>query len=334
MRNPTSVSGEGLLFPTSRTSPRASNNLRAPSCPPPAFKLMALSLVLILLVGVFLILTPTASAAPESSDENMIGATLEASGDQHEYSLILLGGTTVTSVRIFVTREVTQPNIEVKELETPPTYAKAPPPTAESFLEITTNLQENYEIISATIEFKVSKSWMEKNGVTENSIKVWRLNDEWQELSTTLSDVGPSYLYFEAQSPGFSLFALSGVGTPPPASSPPLLLYTAVAAGVGAAGFSLFYWFRRRRMKPSISLEAIKRTVLGGREKKPEVSEEELAKKLAQLRKSAGGPLKEELKRIERESRAKLGTRSKTEREERAELLEKLKEAAKKREEE
>ncbi|KXB05108.1 hypothetical protein AKJ48_00120 [candidate division MSBL1 archaeon SCGC-AAA261O19] len=100
------------------------------------------------------------------------------------------------------------------------------------------------------------------------------MNGKWQELPTTLVDESPSYLYYEAQSPGFSIFAISAEGVPSPSPGLPLALYATVAAGFGTAGLSLFYWFRRRRIKPSVSLEDIKQTVMG-REEKTEVDEEE-----------------------------------------------------------
>lgn len=327
------ISGEGTLLPTSRTSPKkASDTQNAFSWPPPASKFMALLVTLSLLVGMMLVFTPSASAATEDSSENMSETTIEPDENQHGYSKILIGYT-ITRVQIFVSHRASGAEINVRELEGPPTGLENLPPAAQSFFEITTNLEENYEILSATIEFKVPKSWVGQDGAGENSIKLLRLNGKWQELPTTLVDESPSYLYYEAQSPGFSIFALSAEGVPPPTTGLPLALYAAVAAGIGTAGFSLFYWFRRRRIKPSISLEDIKQTVMG-REEKAEVDEDELAAEIAHLREAAGGPSKKEVEKGKRRSRVKLATGAELEREKRTELIEKLKKAAKKEEEE
>lgn len=230
MKDPATIPGEGILLPTPRILfKKASGTQDAFSWPTPASKFMALLITFSLVVGMMLVFTPSASAAPGDTSEN-IGATMKSGENQHGYSLILLGST-ITRVQIFVSHKTPRAEINVRELEGPPIGVENLPPAAQSFFEITTNLEENYEILSATIEFKVPKSWVEQNGASENSVKLLRLNGKWQELPTTLVDESPSYLYYEAQSPGFSIFAISAEGVPPPSPGLPLALYATVAAG-------------------------------------------------------------------------------------------------------
>lgn len=202
--------------------------------------------------------TPTDNFLDNGADETSL----------HDYSLIILGDSTITHVQIFLKQEIAQPKVSVAPLgEKSPGGVNAPS-DAKSFFEITTNVEDNYEIVRSKIGFKVSKTWLKKNEIQENSIKLMRLNGDWHELPTELKDETGTFLYFESESPGFSIFALSAKGNPP--EEPPYLLYTAMGIGMIGTGISIFYWFKNRRIKPSIPLEIIKEVVFGGEKSGPE----------------------------------------------------------------
>jgi len=62
------------------------------------------------------------------------------------------------------------------------------------------------------IGFKVEKSWLEKNDILESSIKLWRYNnDVWNLFLPEKVNEDDKYVYFEAKTPGFSPFAITGV---------------------------------------------------------------------------------------------------------------------------
>jgi PGF-pre-PGF domain-containing protein len=67
---------------------------------------------------------------------------------------------------------------------------------------------ENIE--DASVGFRVTKSWMESNGVTGSDIRLYRYSDSrWNELETIVDNEDDSYVYFRASTPGFSPFAIS-----------------------------------------------------------------------------------------------------------------------------
>lgn len=69
---------------------------------------------------------------------------------------------------------------------------------------------ENIE--NPVIGFKVEKAWLEKNAIPESSIRLWRYGDEmWAPLSTKKVSEDEGYIYFEAETPGFSPFAITGL---------------------------------------------------------------------------------------------------------------------------
>ncbi|WP_292388590.1 S-layer protein domain-containing protein [Methanosarcina sp. UBA5] len=59
--------------------------------------------------------------------------------------------------------------------------------------------------------FKVEKSWLQDKKIDQNSITLNRYNDKkWSELSAELLKEDDKYLYFIADTPGFSFFAITG----------------------------------------------------------------------------------------------------------------------------
>src|SRR3989338_5538085 len=78
------------------------------------------------------------------------------------------------------------------------------------YLEITkTNLQTS-GISSATINFKVPKSWLTANNIDKNTIALNRYDSGWTKLPTSILSEDSTYVYFTATSPGFSTFAITG----------------------------------------------------------------------------------------------------------------------------
>ncbi len=62
--------------------------------------------------------------------------------------------------------------------------------------------------------FKVEKSWIQDKKIDKSSITLNRYSDKtWNQLPTSLSSEDDKYLYFTAQTPGFSPFAITGKTT-------------------------------------------------------------------------------------------------------------------------
>jgi PGF-pre-PGF domain-containing protein len=69
-------------------------------------------------------------------------------------------------------------------------------------------------IENAVVSFKVPKSWVQNKKIDKSSITLNRYSDNtWNKLTTSLSSEDDSYLYFTAQTPGFSPFAITGKST-------------------------------------------------------------------------------------------------------------------------
>jgi len=72
--------------------------------------------------------------------------------------------------------------------------------------------EDNLE--NAVINFRVEKSWIKDKDIDQSSIVLNRYSDKkWNELPTTFLNEDDKYLYFKAESPGFSPFAITGEAT-------------------------------------------------------------------------------------------------------------------------
>ena len=66
-------------------------------------------------------------------------------------------------------------------------------------------------IESMRFEFKVKLSWINENKLHKETILLMRYHDaEWQNLTTTYLSEDDTYVYYEAETPGLSTFAVVG----------------------------------------------------------------------------------------------------------------------------
>ena len=66
-------------------------------------------------------------------------------------------------------------------------------------------------IENAVVFFKVEKSWIQDQKIDQSSITLNRYNDtKWNSLPTSLLSEDDKYVYFTAETPGFSPFAITG----------------------------------------------------------------------------------------------------------------------------
>ena len=101
---------------------------------------------------------------------------------------------------------------------------------------------EDVEKIS--IEFGVERSWIAEESIDEGTITLCRYDpesNEWTQLPTKKIGEDATYAYFSAESPGTSVFAITGGRIKPfPWALPVAVIAVLVAAVIGI-------WYRRRR---------------------------------------------------------------------------------------
>ena len=78
------------------------------------------------------------------------------------------------------------------------------------YLEITKTGLQTSQMSSVKVNFKVPKSWLNSNNIDKNTVTLNRYNNGWTKLATTIRSEDATYVYYAADTPGFSTFAITG----------------------------------------------------------------------------------------------------------------------------
>jgi PGF-pre-PGF domain-containing protein len=100
--------------------------------------------------------------------------------------------------------------IKVGQIESVPSTVKSFTNKIYKLVKITKGSTVNEDSIKdITIDFKVDKSWLTDNGIGEGDVALFRyVGDEWVELSTLVNFEDNNYIYYTAETPGFSYFTI------------------------------------------------------------------------------------------------------------------------------
>ncbi|MGB2727856.1 MAG: PGF-pre-PGF domain-containing protein [Halobacteriota archaeon] len=117
----------------------------------------------------------------------------------------------VSMITLKSDKNVNDVTVEVERIERTPDIPE-PSGVAYTYLEIT---EENAggAKIEGRVEFKVIKSWLADNNIDEATVTLNRYdeNEGWKALPTTkVGEDDEGFVFFEAQTSGFSTFAVTG----------------------------------------------------------------------------------------------------------------------------
>jgi len=79
------------------------------------------------------------------------------------------------------------------------------------YIDITTKNLKDEDLDEVKIQFEVNKSWINNNNIDPDTIALnrYRVN-AWERLQTRKTSEDNDFVYYEADTPGFSTFAISG----------------------------------------------------------------------------------------------------------------------------
>ncbi len=115
-----------------------------------------------------------------------------------------------TSVGLTLSEDATAVEVTATALSTKPaTISIGPSGTVYKYFDVTTTNIEETQVASATIDFKVEQDWVSRNNIDESTIRLARYSEgNWVPLETKQINEDDEYLYFEAETPGFSTFVV------------------------------------------------------------------------------------------------------------------------------
>lgn len=119
----------------------------------------------------------------------------------------------ITSMKIKAVNNVTNVNINVSKLASRPRYVVSDAPgVANQYINIDKANVSDADIEKVTIDFKADKIWIKENKINESTISLYRyeINDQWNKLETVKTSEDDTNIYYQAVSPGLSIFSVAG----------------------------------------------------------------------------------------------------------------------------
>ena len=102
--------------------------------------------------------------------------------------------------------------VKIEKVERTPDIPEPSSGTAYTYLKIEVE-NPGAAKIAGKVEFKVAKSWIADNSIDEATVKLNRYDESggnWNALTTSKVGEDDAIVLFEAQTPGFSLFGVTG----------------------------------------------------------------------------------------------------------------------------
>jgi len=132
--------------------------------------------------------------------------------------------TNINEIKLSVISQVSGIYVTVNKLaDKPADVAIAPTGTTMSYMSIVTDVA-NANVKNSTINFEVSKSWIANNNIDQDKVYLNRYtNNQWYRLATVKLSEDSANVYYQATTPGFSYFAVTGEAatTTTPSTTPP-----------------------------------------------------------------------------------------------------------------
>jgi len=115
----------------------------------------------------------------------------------------------VTAIAIAANASIEGANLSVEALDGP---GSIPAASGVVYRYLALNLTgiADADLTGATVVFQVNRSWIAAHNISTGSIALARYHNGWNLLSTTRVGSDSAYISYEAEIPGFSVFAITG----------------------------------------------------------------------------------------------------------------------------
>jgi PGF-pre-PGF domain-containing protein len=117
-----------------------------------------------------------------------------------------------------IKNELNNVELEVQSLTKNP-VSKEPTSKVFQYLRVNKKNIKDTDADSFKISFRATKSWLTENSLASGDVALYRYNNGWDELITKVTSTDSTYVNYEADTPGFSSFAIGARTSvaPPPA---------------------------------------------------------------------------------------------------------------------
>ena len=116
----------------------------------------------------------------------------------------------VYEILIDLKNELTNVKVSAEGLDSKPSGVTTPSGSLYKYLDISIINFENSDISTAKMKFHIPTSWFNDNNIDKSTVVLQRYNGSWGSLETDLSSQSGGKVYYTAETPGFSYFAITG----------------------------------------------------------------------------------------------------------------------------
>jgi len=202
--------------------------------------------------------TTTPAAVSVSNISSSVGETISVA-ENGVSSIAVTSATSMTvnfettqpvkSISVTTSAAASSVSVQAEQLSAKPSTV-TDPTTVESGiivshyldLSVTPTAATSVSVENATVEFKVSKSWLSSNNIDSTTVALMRYSGgQWSKLTTAATGTEDStYKYYTATTSGFSTFAVTGKAASAGLDMTLLAAVVAVVAVVAIIGVAMF----------------------------------------------------------------------------------------------
>lgn len=116
----------------------------------------------------------------------------------------------LTGIEVDVKQEASTVRVTAGNLSSRPSEVSADPEgKVYQYLNLTLQNMAESNLNTVKIKFKVSKEWLTQNNLDKDTVALHRYVNGWNKLPTVFVSEDDDYIYYSADSPGFSYFSVA-----------------------------------------------------------------------------------------------------------------------------
>ncbi len=122
--------------------------------------------------------------------------------------------TGVRRIAFISSADLSNVSITIKKISSSP--AGTPNAEVYSYIQVDLVNLSDAKISTAELDFQVEKSWLTSKGYSSDAVRLSRYAAQWSELPTQETGSDAANVFYNAKTPGFSVFAVTAIKAAPP----------------------------------------------------------------------------------------------------------------------
>lgn len=117
----------------------------------------------------------------------------------------------LSGITINAARDTYYAKLSITDLDKKPSGIRDPDADVYTYFKMGYSKPSNY-IEKASFRFRIEKSWLREEDIDPLDVEAYRYKNGWEVLDTEPIEEDDEWIYFQAETPGFSYFSMGGKG--------------------------------------------------------------------------------------------------------------------------